>query len=86
MPGGVNDDGLNEQVLRLGHPLRLRLTLLLNPFTGARETVYEAREPRRTDWLDGVAEIVKSGAAAVTVRVTVVLCCTPPPFPVTVIG
>jgi len=86
LPGGVNDDGLNEQVLRLGHPLRLKLTELLKPFTGARLTVYVAREPRRTVSLDGVAVMVKSGEPAVTVSVTVVLCWTPPPLPVTVIG
>src|SRR5271157_5868127 len=35
----------------------------------------------------GEAEIVKLGCApAVTVSVTVVFCCTPPPLPVTVIG
>jgi len=42
-------------------------------------------EPRTIDRLEGEAEMEKSGAAT-TVRVTVVLCCMPPPLPVTVMG
>ena len=34
----------------------------------------------------GEADIVKFGVAAVTVSVTVVFCCIPPPLPVTVMG
>jgi hypothetical protein len=34
----------------------------------------------------GVALMVKSRVVDVTVSVTVVLCCTPPPLPVTVMG
>ena len=45
-----------------------------------------AGDPRLTVSDDGVAEMVKSCAPAVTVSVTVVLCCTPPPLPVTVMG
>ena len=37
-------------------------------------------------WLEGDALMVKSGFTPVTVRFTVVLCCTPPPLPVTVMG
>ena len=43
-------------------------------------------DPRLTLWLDGDALMVKSGVTPVTVRVTVVLCCLPPPLPVTVMG
>src|SRR5208283_5311599 len=41
--------------------------------------------PSATLKADGAAEIVKLGTV-VTVRVTVVVCCTPPPLPVTVMG
>ena len=47
-PGGVSDAGLKLQVLRVGQPLRLRLTVPAKPFKEVRLTVYVAREPRLT--------------------------------------
>ena len=73
--GGVTELGFRRQVLPGGHPETLRLTLLLKLFTDPTVTEYVVLDPREIVWLDGVAEMVKSGGGAleVTTNCTVVL-------------
>jgi hypothetical protein len=63
------DAGLNEPLVRLGKPLTLRFTVEVKPVVEATATVYDVLEPRRTVWLLGEAEIVKSATTRVTFAV-----------------
>ena len=78
--------GLNSVVTPLGTPVAENLTLPVKPLTGRTVIAVFACEDTGMLTLVGDAEMVKSGEAAVTVKVTVVECVIPPPKPVTVIG
>ena len=73
------------KVTPLGWPEAVRVTAELNPPKTAVVIVVDPPLPWATLRDEGEAEILKV-AAPVTVSVTVVFCCTPPPLPVTVIG
>jgi hypothetical protein len=78
--------GLNEVVTPLGTPVAENLTLPAKPLTGFIVIAMVACEDSGMLTLLGDVVTVKSGAAAVTVKVTVVECIIAPPEPVTVIG
>jgi len=70
-----------------GSPLADKPTAELKPLETVVEIVEVLELPLATLIAVGDALMVKSApAGAVTVRVTVVVCVTPPPVPVTVIG
>jgi hypothetical protein len=74
--------GLNAQVLLVGHPLTLSVTLPLKVFMGVKVIVYVAVEPSLTLVEVGEVEIEKSATS--TTRVTVVECVRVPSVPVMV--
>ena len=57
--------GLNDEEVRAGKPLTLRLTEPVNPFSRVIAIAYEVLLPRVTDRLAGVTDSVKSGARGV---------------------
>jgi len=77
---------LNDVVTPLGTPVAENLTLPVKPLTGRTVMAVFVCEDTGMLTLVGDADMVKSGEAAVTVKVTVVECIIPPPEPVTVIG
>ena len=86
-PGAAMDAGVKLTVTPVGCPVADKATAELNPPEMAVVIVDEPLLPCTTDAEAGDAEMVKSGiGAAVTLSVTVVVCITPPPEPVTVIG
>jgi hypothetical protein len=84
-PGAGIVEGLKLTVVPLGAPVADRAIELLNPALITAVMVEVPWFPCGILKEAGDAEIVKL-AGAVTVSVTVVACCTPPPMPVTVIG
>lgn len=83
----VVGSGLNEAVTPLPCPEAVKVTLPVKPFEGVIVMVDFPLEERVIVRLVGEAASEKLPAAgAVTVRVTVVVCVTLPPVPVTVIG
>lgn len=84
-PGAGMGLGLKLAVVPVGSPEVDRLIELLNPLLIAVVIVDVPLLPFGTLRELGEAEIVKV-AGAVTVKVTVVACCIPPPLPVTVMG
>jgi hypothetical protein len=85
LPGAAIDVGLKLTVTSTVAPLEDNATGELNPFSSAVVIVEVAEPPADALTEVGAAEIVKSGAG-VTVKFTVVLCVSPPPVPVMVIG
>lgn len=83
-PGAAIDVGLKVTVTPAGWPLADKATAALKPLETAVLTVHLPVLPCTTETDVGEADNVK--AAAFTVRVTDVVCVTPPPVPVTVIG
>ena len=85
-PGAAIDAGAKLTVTPAGCPVADKATAELNPPETAVLMVDLPVSPF-TVTEAGVAEMVKSAVpGAVTVNVTVVVCVTPPPIPVTVIG
>jgi hypothetical protein len=86
-PGAAIEAGLKVTVTPVGWPDAERETALLKPPETVVEIVELPELPRTTETEVGEAAIVKFGeAAGVTVRETEVVCVTPPPVPVIVIG
>jgi hypothetical protein len=83
VPELVTDVGLNPAVAPAGNPLTLSPTVPVKPFSAPTFTVYVVPPPTVTVWEAGAAEIVKSGAA-LTFKVTVVVCVSEPLVPVIV--
>src|SRR6202012_3325418 len=81
-PGAAIVDGLKLTVVPVGMPVAVKATALLKPPTTVLVIVEVPWLPCTTPTLEGEAESEKLGAA-VTVSVTVVLCWTLPPVPVT---
>ena len=78
--------GLKLAVTREGRP-DIDNTIVGEPEVTLAETVEVTADPPRTAGPDnGEAAIVKTDGAAVTVSETVVVCVTPPPLAVTVMG
>ena len=78
--------GLNEEVTPLPCPLVDKVTLPVKPFEGVIVMVAVPSDERVMVKLVGDADREKlAEAAAVTVKVTVVVCVLPPPMPVTMI-
>jgi len=84
-PGAGIVTGLKLTVVPAGTPEADRLIELLKPLVMTAVMVEVPWLPWAIVRADGEAEIVKL-PDPVTVRVTVVCCCKPPPLPVTVIG
>ncbi len=84
-PGAGIVLGLKLTVTPVGIPDAVSAIELLNPPLTALVMVDVPWLPCTTLSEDGDADRLKLGAA-VTVRVTVVVRCSPPPLPVTVIG
>ncbi len=84
-PGAGIVCGLKLTVVPVGTPVADRLIELLKPPLTTVVIVDVPRLPCMTVSEAGEAEMLKLGTA-VTVRVTVVPCWIPPPFPVTVMG
>ena len=84
-PGAAIGFGLKLTVVPEGAPEAERAMELLKPPLMAVVIVELPWLPCTMVSDEGDAEMVKLGGA-VTVRVTVALCCTPPPLPVTVMG
>jgi hypothetical protein len=84
-PGAAIGLGLKLTVVPVGTPVAESVIALLKPPLTVVVRVEFPGLPTTTDTDAGEAARVKSGAVT-TVRVTVVVCCTPPPLPVTVIG
>jgi len=84
-PGAAIDVGLKLTVTPVGAPLEDSVTAELNPLTIVVVIVEVPFAPCATLTELGEAEMAKSGGAT-TVRLTVVLCVSPPPVPVIVIG
>lgn len=79
--------GLNDAVTPVPRPLADSVTLPAKPLDGVMVMVVVPLDERVMVRLVGDADRVKLPAATVvTVRVTVVICVTLPPVPVTVIG
>lgn len=79
--------GLNDAVTPVPKPLADKVTLPVKPLDGVILMVVVPCDERVIVKLVGDAESVKLPAATVvTVRVTVAVCVTLPPVPVTVIG
>ena len=86
-PGAAIDAGLKLTVTPAGWPVADKPTAELNPPEMATPIVEVPLLPNPTVTEPGDPEMVKSGTgAAVTVNVTVVVCISAPPEPVTVIG
>jgi hypothetical protein len=84
-PGAGMVTGLKLTVVPEGTPEAERLIELLKPLVTTVVMVEVPWLPCGTVRADGEAEMVKL-PDPVTVRVTVVRCCTPPPEPLTVMG
>ena len=84
-PGAGIVCGLKPTVVPVGTPEADRLIALLKPPLTVVVMVDVPWLPCVTEREEGEAEMLKVDAA-VTVKVTVVLCCVPPPLPVTVMG
>jgi hypothetical protein len=85
VPGAGIGLGLKLTVVPVGVPEAESEIELLKPFTPVVVSVEVPACPWRMLNEAGEAEMVNV-ADAVTVSVTVVVCCTPPPLPATVIG
>ena len=85
VPGAAIVAGLKPTVTPVGIPAADSAMELLKPPVAVVEMVEVPWFPSATVSDDGEAEMVKLGGP-VTVKVTVVLCWTPPPLPVTVMG
>ena len=83
-PGAGIDAGPNEAVAPAGSPDALRPIAELKPPETVVAIVLVPLAPCATDTDAGEAEMVNDGGA--TVNDTVVVCVSPPPVPVTVIG
>jgi hypothetical protein len=84
-PGAANDDGLKLTMTPNGCPDADNATTELNPPTTVEVMADAPLLPCTTETAVGLAASENVGAA-VTVSVTVDVCVTPPPMPVTVIG
>ena len=84
-PGAAIGLGLKLTVVPVGSPDAVRLMALLKPLLTVVVTVELPWPPCATLTEVGEAAMVKSGGA-VTVNVTVAVCWTPPPLPVTVMA
>src|SRR5438128_347943 len=71
-PDPVTVAGLNVPVAPAGKPLTLRFTVPENPFKGVMLAVSLVPDPCCTAWLDGDAEIVKSGLDATAGRISTI--------------
>ena len=86
-PGAAIDAGLKPTVTPAGWPVADKAMAELNPPETAVVIVEVPLFPKPTVTEAGDPEMVKSGTGAgFTVSVTVVVCITPPPEPVMVIG
>jgi hypothetical protein len=85
VPEPVIDDGLKVAVTSDGRPVAENATGELNPFDPVTVTTTEPFCPQVNDSEPVETETAKLGSGA-TVSVTVDVCVTPPPMPVTVIG
>jgi hypothetical protein len=84
-PGAAIEVGLKLAVTPVGAPEAESETAELNPPETVVLIVDVPELPCSTEMLPGELDIAKSGVvAAVTVRLTVVVCVFPPPEPVTV--
>src|SRR5205814_7795188 len=79
----VTDVELKVAVVDDGKPPTLKVTLPVKPPDPVTVTVYVVLAPRVTGWELGEAEIEKLGPG-LTVKVTAVERCSPPPVPVMV--
>ena len=85
-PGAVIVLGLRVTVVPVGLPVADSVTALLKPPPIAVVIVEVPCAPCVKLSDDGLALTVKVGCGAVTVKLTVVVCCSPPPLAVTVMG
>src|SRR5271169_5990943 len=85
-PGAGIGFGLKLTVVPDGIPAADKVMALLKPPLTVVVIVEVPRLPCATLTEAGEADIVKFAVAAVTVSVTVVFSCIPPPLPVTVMG
>jgi hypothetical protein len=83
-PGAAIDVGLNAAVAPVGSPDALRAIAELKPPETVVVILLVPLDPWATETEVGEADIAKAGA--VTMRVTVDVCVTPPPAPVTVMA
>jgi hypothetical protein len=83
-PGAAIDDGLKLTVTPVGCPVADNATAELKPLLPVEVMVEVLLFPCTTEMEVGLAVIDNVGAA-VTVSVTVDVCVSPPPMPVTVI-
>jgi hypothetical protein len=83
-PGAAIGLGLKLTVAPVGAPEAERVIALLKPLLTVVVRVEVPWLPCTTVTADGEATKVKLGGG-VTVSLTVAVCCTPPPLPVTVI-
>ena len=83
-PGAAIDVGLNAAVAPVGNPVAVSAIAELKPPETAVAMVLVPWAPCATVTDAGEAAMVNAGA--VTVSDTVVVCVSPPPVPVTVIG
>jgi len=58
VPSSVNIEGETLQVVPAGAPMQLHITVWLNPFSGAADSVKVAVCPATIVWLSGDAETV----------------------------
>ena len=87
LPGAGMVCGLKFRVTPAGMPDAVRAIELLNPFSTIVDAVGFPAEPWVTAKAGGDTVSMKLGCgAAATVKETVVVCCTPPPIPVIVMG
>src|SRR5271157_6120797 len=85
-PGAEIGFGLKLTLVPEGTPEVVRLMALLKPPLTVVVMVEVFWLPCGMVREEGDAEMVKFLPALMTVRVTMVFCCTPPPLPVTVMG
>jgi len=84
-PGAAMEVGLKLTVTPVGWPVADKAMAELKPPTTAVVMVEVPLLPCTTETVVGEAEMEKLGPE-VTVRVTVAVCVSPPPVPVTVMG
>ena len=65
LPEPLKEEGVNVPVVPLGKPLTARSTVPENPFWYVMLAAYVVVDPAPTDWLEGVADKLKSGFVVV---------------------